>query len=98
MNLFATGESSQCPLFFSLHDRRDHLGVDALAHQFYCMHSPNSSDFSDPSRGAGGWTVDDSHCSLLAVEALACRDNSAPVPGAVANTQGPALSGARGNI
>ncbi|XP_029909243.1 uncharacterized protein LOC115360460 [Myripristis murdjan] len=34
VDLFATGENSQCPLFFSLHDQNAPLGVDAFAHQW----------------------------------------------------------------
>ncbi|XP_036007387.1 uncharacterized protein LOC118567149 [Fundulus heteroclitus] len=32
VDLFASQENNQCPMFFSLHDRNSPLGVDALAH------------------------------------------------------------------
>ena len=34
VDLFASQENNQCPLFFSLHDRNPPLGVDALAHHW----------------------------------------------------------------
>lgn len=34
VDLFASAENAHCPLFFSLHDQRAPLGVDALAHEW----------------------------------------------------------------
>ncbi|KAK7901815.1 hypothetical protein WMY93_018584 [Mugilogobius chulae] len=34
VDLFASAENAQCPLFFSLHDRGAPLGVDALSHEW----------------------------------------------------------------
>lgn len=36
VDLFASGENLQCPLFFSLHDRGALLVVDAFAHEWPC--------------------------------------------------------------
>lgn len=34
VDLFASSENAHCPLFFSLHDRRASLGMDALSHKW----------------------------------------------------------------
>lgn len=34
VDIYASAENAQCPLFFSLHDRMAPLGIDALAHEW----------------------------------------------------------------
>lgn len=86
---------SSVVFFFSPQDQNAPLVVDALVHQWPCgllYALPPIAPISPTLSSAR----EECLSMILAIRALAGRDNPAPLPGAMAsaNTQGPAISGA----